>query len=217
MNIYFVNYSDENYKIKQNYLNSKASIFDGIFSYDREYLIATEFYKENKKILEEKRGSGYWIWKPYLLLDSMNKIKNGDVLFYLDCGDDFNTSLYDFLKNYHIENDIILTNGGYTNKCWTKRDAFILMDCDSPEYWDVIQLEAGILSLKKTNQNIKILEEWLLYCKNENILTDIDNKHGDNFECFRDHRHDQSILTNIKVKYNLTSNDVLRNYVVCNV
>ena len=71
---------------------------------------------------------------------------------------------------------------------------------------------------KKTPiENIKILEEWLLYCKNENILTDIDNKHGDNFDCFRDHRHDQSILTNIKVKYNLTSNDVLRNYVVCNV
>jgi len=133
MNIYFVNYSDDKYKDRQEYLNRK-SIFDGIFSFEKSDIIKTDFYLKNRNILDLKRGSGYWIWKPYIILECLNKIKYGDILFYLDCGDDYNSNIYQFLKEYHKNNDLILTIGGYPNKCWTKRDAFILMDCDSDEY-----------------------------------------------------------------------------------
>lgn len=217
MRVFFINYSDLKYRERQNYLNSKATLFDGILSYKREELLETNFYSENRTIMDLQRGSGYWIWKPYIISESLKKINYGDVLFYLDCGDDFNPSIFNFLKNYHTSFDHILTDNGYKNKCWTKRDTFIIMNCDSEKYWNSIQLEAGILSIKKTEANIRLIDEWLLYCRNEEVLTDIPNKYGDNFECFVDHRHDQSILTNLKIKYNLTSNDVLRNYVVCNV
>lgn len=216
MNIYFVNYSDDRYKDHQKYLNNKSK-FDDIFSFNKEDILKTNFYLENKNILDLERGSGFCIWKPYLILECFNKIKYNDVLFYLDSADDYHPSIFEFLKNYHETNDLILTNGCYINKCWTKRDTFILMGCDKPEYWNVVQLEAGIISIKKTDFNIKLVNEWFNFCKNENILTDMPNIYGDNFECFQDHRYDQSILTNLKVKYNLTSNDVLRNYVICNV
>ena len=46
-----------------------------------------EFYEKNAEfILHNKRGCGYWLWKPYLINKNINDMTNGDILLYLDCG-----------------------------------------------------------------------------------------------------------------------------------
>lgn len=219
MKISIVNYSNKNYLEKRLALNGKSKLFDSIFSYSEEWLKSTPFYGENIEILSQKRGAGYWLWKPYILLHSMQFINGGDVLFYMDCGDTFIDSLYFFLRGYFLDdsNNHIFTIGGLQNKCWTKKDAFSLMSCDSEKYWNAPQLEAGIVGFRKTDFNISLIEEWLYFCRNSNILTDLPNISGNNFDCFVDHRHDQSILTNLQIKYNLSANSLLRKYVTCNV
>jgi hypothetical protein len=220
MEIHFITYSDEKYKEQQIKLDTLSKNFFTLHSYNREWLITTDFYHNNKSILDLERGGGYWLWKPFIILETLNKMEYDDVLFYLDCGDIFENGLFDFLKNYFKDNSInsLLTYGGSNKQRWyTKRDAFTLMDCDNEKYYEHVQLEAGMVCLRKTDEIINIVNEWLTYCSNQNIITDIENVTGPNLEGFIDHRHDQSILTNLSIKHKLNINNLLRQYITCNV
>jgi len=220
MKIHFVTYSDKKYRSQQEKLNERAINFFNLNSYTQEWLISTDFYSKFKHILDLPRGGGYWLWKPMIILDVLNKIEYGDVLFYRDCGDSFKDGITEFLSDYFGNSNVdsLLTYGGENKQKWyTKRDAFSLMDCDEEKYYEHIQLEAGMICLRKTENNVNIVKLWLDYCTNPNIITDIENITGPNFDDFIDHRHDQSVLTNLAIKFNLNINNLLRQYVTCNV
>jgi hypothetical protein len=188
-------------------------------------LKTTDFYKNNKYILDMPRGCGYWLWKPFIILEALKKINDGDVIFYIDCGDFYNKNIINYIKPIMEKETCLLLEGGYPNKNWTKRDCFYYMDSDKKEFHDVIQLEAGIQFWKKTEKTFKILEEQIKYGSDYRIITDSPNECGyPNFPNFQDHRHDQSILTNLYVKYKLpidsprsSQYNEMRNYVKCNI
>jgi hypothetical protein len=51
---------------------------------------------------------------------------------------------------------------------------------------------------------VKIVEEWLTYCMDPRIITDQDNTCGQpNLPEFRDHRHDQSVISLLVAKYRI--------------
>jgi len=220
MKAYFVTYSDEKFDKHRKTLNEQAKLtFDGVFTYDRNWLINTDFYEPNKEILDQSTGAGFCLWKPYIILETLKSLEPNDILFYLDSADIFTNNLVEFLKDYfNSDYEFILTYGGFNKqKTYTRRDCFVLMDCDNEKYHEHIQLEAGMIALKKTNHVIEILEEWLHFCKNKHILTNIENICGDNLTGFIAHRYDQSVLTNLAVKHNLNINRLLRNFITCNV
>jgi hypothetical protein len=93
-----------------------------------------------------------------------------------------------------------------------------MMECDERKYWDSIQIEAGVIAFRANQNSKRIFKEWLSYCCDENILTDIPNICGKpNFPDFIDHRHDQSILSNLAISLNLKISQEIRKSVVCNV
>ena len=63
--------------------------------------------EKNKEILSRKRGSGYWLWKPYLILKTLKeKLNYGDYLIYIDAAILYMNSTYqviDFLKEQNAE------------------------------------------------------------------------------------------------------------------
>lgn len=223
MNIHFITFSDEKYQIRQKELenfaiNSKK--FKTVTSYTKNWLLQTDFYEENKDILDLSRGCGYWLWKPFIIKEKLQEIDKNDIIFYIDCGDWFNISIVDYiLQKMQSEQQHILFHEyeEYKNSNWTKKDCFVLMSCDEEKYWNGKHVEAGILFIKNSEFSNKIISEWLEYCKNKFIVTDIDNKFGSNTTDFRDHRHDQSILTNLKIKYNLSGDPNIFNLARCNV
>jgi hypothetical protein len=220
MKINFATFSDEKFKDRQKELTKQAEgLFDVVHEYGIEWLTETEFYKKNQHILDQKRGAGFCLWKPFLVLETLKTMEDGDVLFYLDSADTFKNEIKDFLKAYfsNENNEIILTAGAFPNKDWTKRDCFILMECDEPRFHNAIQLEAGVLAIKKTDGMVNFVEEWLGYCKNENIITTIENVHGENFPSYKDHRYDQSVLTNLALRHGINGTKVLRQFIKCNV
>ena len=165
MKIHFITYSDINYQEQQIKLDKIANKFFILNSYNRDWLITTDFYLKNKSILDLHRGGGYWLWKPFIILETLNKMEYGDVLFYLDCGDIFTDGLYYFLNNYfdNSELDSLLTYGGQNKQKWyTKRDTFLLMGCDEEKYHEFPQLEAGFFIVKKTQENIKLINETII-------------------------------------------------------
>ena len=61
MKIYLCNYSDMSYRNKQKeitYRNDEHKTFSDVFSYTREWLETTDFYKDNNNILDQSRGNG---------------------------------------------------------------------------------------------------------------------------------------------------------------
>ena len=62
MTVFYINYSDINYRDHQNFLVDtikKNNLFDDAEAYTREWLETTDFYKENKTILDKLTATNY--------------------------------------------------------------------------------------------------------------------------------------------------------------
>ena len=84
----YINYGDSKFKKQQRIALKGAKYlggFDEIIGYSPED-IDREFYVKHKNILDQKRGCGFWLWKPYLINRTLQKLSYGDYLFYSDAG-----------------------------------------------------------------------------------------------------------------------------------
>lgn len=208
MRKYLISYASPEFYKSQKRLNDSALNFgvDQVKSYNNTYLKKTQFYKNNQHILDRRRGSGYWLWKPYIILDFLNQIKEGDLLIYADSGIEIIANISPLIDLCIKQNGILLFNvhGGHPNKKWTKRDCFVLMNCDSKYYWDAEQVNASFQIYIKNHESIDFVQNYLYFCQQINILTDLPNiSRLDNHPEFIDHRHDQSVLSLLTLKYKL--------------
>lgn len=199
MRVLLTNLSDESYYESRLRLNQSALKYGAteINSYSFEDLKQSEFYLENKKILDQPRGAGFWLWKPYIILESIKKVNEGDIIIYADAGIEIIERLDPLLNICANREDILLfANGNLMNDQWTKRDCFILTGSDNKKYWFGLQCDASFCLFKKTPIAIRFLEQWFDYCRDERILTDMPNTMGKkNLPGFLAHRHDQSVLS----------------------
>lgn len=220
MNWNLVTYADERFgSISVDQQKFIHRIHNSIFahSYGRKWLETTDFYKKNKELLDNEIGAGLWAWKPYVILDSMKKTKEGDFIIYSDRKDMFSPGLFKYVEN-NLDNDefCMLLMGGSINKEYTKRDTFILMDCDEEDFWNSKQLEAGFSVWKNCEQSIDILNQYLNYCLDYRVISGDKSVLGEELEGFKEHRYDQSILTNIAIKEGLpVGGPEFRNYIEC--
>ena len=53
----------------------------------------------------------------------------------------------------------------FPEKNWTKRDAFILMDCDEEKYAGTPQNFASYCMFKRSSYSVAIVDEWLYYAQ----------------------------------------------------
>jgi len=161
--------------------------------YTRELLEDTDFYRSNKEILDIPKGNGLWSWKPYIILDAL---AIDDEVIYLDSSviPDNKECLLNLMSSTV---DVSSLPTPFINREWTKRLCFEKMDCDFSRWWNAPQIWAGVVSVKRSGANI--VSEWLNFCTQKDIISD-DPCEG-NFEGFIEHRHDQSILTNLLIKF----------------
>jgi hypothetical protein len=194
-----INYSDRAFRRSQE-LNSRTGItvggFDEVISYGPED-IDRHFFSRNVQILSKKRGNGYWLWKPYFIRKSLRLLNEGDFLFYSDSGAYFIASVEPLIDiSVTSGQDIVPFELTQIEKYWTKRDAFVLMGCDSHEYTHTQQRQASFSLWRKTVFTDRFAAEFLELAQDERLITDIDNRMGvPNYPGFIAHRHDQSIFS----------------------
>lgn len=165
-----------------------------------------DFKEKNKYILSKSRGVGCWSWKPYIIKKTLDKMEYGDLLFYSDSGSYFKKSIQPLVDLLFKEPSFILSFElkGLIEKHYTKRDAFVLMGLDTPEYTESSQREATYIMLIKTPTTMSIVEEYLKYAQDYRIITDDSNtQYLPNYEGFIDHRHDQSIWSLLMKKHKI--------------
>ena len=82
-----INYANEGFRPWQQLQTKTAYLFgaDEVREYSAKDIDAN-FYAKNKLILDQKRGAGYWLWKPYIIKDALSAVNDGDYVFYVDSG-----------------------------------------------------------------------------------------------------------------------------------
>ena len=222
MKINLLTYSDARYRSMQAKLVEHAQslgVFDFIYTKDRSDLTQTDFYKTHKKILDNPIGAGLCLWKVYYIINTLSRMEEGGVLLYMDSADwIFNSeNMREKIKEKMSDTDIVITAGAFANKMYTKRDCFFYMGCDSDEYWNAPQVEAGVILIKNSDYSIRILLEWMNFCKDSRIVSDEENVCGlPNLEGFVDIRYDQSVLSLLAQKNSIEPSDFLRQFIMCN-
>lgn len=205
--LYVINYANGKFKNSQK-LNTKTALkvgkADKVINYSSED-IDEKFYNNNIKILSQKRGNGYWLWKPYFIYKTLNEINFGDYLMYCDSGAYFVDDIHKLINVMNKDKqDIMCFQIETVEKNYSKRDAFILMNCDNNVVKNSKQVCATFSLYKKSAKSLKLVKDWLKYCQDERIITDIPNKCGrKNYPGFIDNRHDQTAFSLICKKYNL--------------
>ena len=203
-----INYANDRFRRSQA-LNSSTGLevagFDKVVSCSPQD-IDPGFYEANQAILRETRGNGYWLWKPYFIKQALDAVHDGDYVFYSDSGSYFLRSI-DPLIQVGVEGrqDLICFQlHGLIEQEWTKRDAFVLMDCDGPAYASTMQRLASFSLWRKSAFTVHLINEYLRYAQDERILTDVENRCGlENYPGFKDHRHDQSVFSLLTKKHGL--------------
>jgi len=229
--LYFATYADQNYLHQQLALNELANStgqFDGLLAYSKHIVQKSRWYQKNHELFEE-RGlgedgrvkPGFFVWKPWIIFHALeNCMQEGDVLMYIDCGDTIteHETLREFLLEKMQNLDVLLTDGAFPNYKYCRRDTFVGMGCDTPEYHNAIQVEAGIIVVKKTVRTMELISEWLKLCQDRVLISNDENKLGlPNLEGFVFHRWDQSILSLCKIRRGIFSDNSMRKYVLCNI
>ena len=194
-----INFCDESYGMSASLNLLTAKIIGRVNSVKTFTMddIDTAFRQQYSNILSQKRGHGYWLWKPYIILKELQKLDREDYLIYADSGTFYMRNIKEVIS-YMRHNNLYIYIGGLPDPeyMYTKRDAFCLLNLDSPAYVETLQFEASFLIIRKCERSVNFISKWLELCTIPELLTDMPNICGkENYQGFIDHRHDQSLLS----------------------
>lgn len=193
-----INYATWNYRLAQRMNSRQARKFgaDAVQEYSIKNL-DRDFVNKNKEILNQARGGGCWLWKPYILLHALEQAEEGDYVIYTDSGSAFVRPISLLIQSLEESGQTIMVFcNDKMEYQYSKRDAFILMGADEERIAFSNQICGGYILIKKNAENIALVREYLTFCCDKRIITDAENVLGqDNYEGFIENRHDQIVLS----------------------
>lgn len=196
MKKYFINYASGGFinSQKEAITRAKNFGFDSIPLSPND--IDGDFLEQNKSILSQRRGAGYWLWKPYFINRFLREISEGDCLVYMDSGAFFVQDPVEYIEMTNTEKGHVGFSMIQKTSKWTKGDCFYEINKNRDyEFSEKNQLQATYLIFTNNQFVRSFVSEWLNFCCKENLVTDSPNLHLSNMNDFIDHRHDQSIYS----------------------
>jgi len=176
--------------------------------------LPTSFYVKHQKHFKDKRGFGYWIWKSYFINQLLQNANDDDIFLYIDSGNvvvNDITPIFDLCKN--DSKGIILfdnrdgePNGNvWKNNMFTRSDCFNILNLTEKQYVYGNQVDASYICFRKTDFTKNFFKLYQECCENYNAISDTANVMSPKIvDGFRDHRHDQSILSLLAIRYNIS-------------
>ena len=154
--------------------------------------IGHEFREFNYDIFSQKRGFGYWLWKPYFIYRELLNMIEGEYLIYTDAGIEF-VNDPGLLVN---GDNVFLFGNNYNHLHWCKGSVIDFLNGDKE---DRNQIQASAMIFRKSEESMLLVKSWLMFCQLPGIIDD--SNPGNNHPEFQEHRHDQAVLTCITRGY----------------
>jgi hypothetical protein len=206
------NFYDAVYRLKEQAL--EFNMFHNLFMYtDLDLKDDCEFWCQHGEFIENHpRGYGYWIWKPYLIKKTLEKLNDGDVLVYLDCGCELNVrakAKMEALIATAMQKNIIGTITTSNDITYTKADLLQFMNYNMLDRRLTLpHMQAGCLIMIKNDIIVSLINQWYdICCQDYHFITDSPSLTR-NHDTFIEHRHDQSVFNLLVKKYNLINYDI---------
>ncbi len=222
--VYLASYADgpEVFFKNQNVLAHSAlnKGIDFILNYRRSHL-EPGFVKQHAAILNQKKGAGFWLWKPWVILNVLKSIPENAILIYSDTGLLFHKPINPLVELAKKE-DIILFEYDINKYVAdpihiAKREIFIQLDCDTEKCHHGRHLWAGFAIFRNTYKSRAFVKKWLQFCTHEKLLIDELDPTIQQHPEFKRQYHDEAILNVLynkdpKGKYLFPSQDLFENY-----
>ena len=227
MATHLVTFANKKFKTAQRWLSQSARQF-GILQqhvFTDYQFKQTAFYKEHQDITKEEFGVGFYIWKPYYILQLLEQLQENDVLLYMDSGqllisdpkpliDIASTRDIVLFENsqgflYFSKSELPFTQENCyetvnQNKYWCKADCIDLMQANNEDLLTSKMVDASIMLFRKSERSMAFVKEWLHYCCDRRIISNDKNVMGkQNPQGFIMHIYDQSIISILAAKQHI--------------
>ena len=190
--VYLISYADgpEIFYQNQNFL-VHSGINKGIdhFINYRRSLLDLNFLKEHTSILNEKMGAGFWLWKPWIILQTLKHSPPNALVIYTDsgyciCGE--LDQVFELLKQH----DVVMAKAGPNDgplPAVVKPQILEKNGIDPEKAKHLVQLVSNFIAVKNTPQGVTFIQKWFDLCTNKEFLTGENNGPGH-------HLHDLALL-----------------------
>ena len=208
-NIHFITFAD-GIKYTTNRIISEA-IHSNYFDVckDMSNSIPDFMNKHHTFITNNKRGFGYWIWKHNIILEEYKNLNDNDILIYSDSGNTiikYNLQMIEYLNTLINGSGMLFFPIHYKEGIWSKMDTIKHIFPDENDDFinnilDTYQTMASLMMFRKCQNTTSYLEEVSSYSTNYHLIND-DPSVIPNIDGFKENRHDQTIFSLTKHKYN---------------
>lgn len=171
--------------------------------------LSPEWKETQAALMNADRGPFWWAWKPYIVHREMCRAKDGDYVIYADAGNEWVADMRSAIAA--MDQDILFFSNGWRHVDWCKMDCLheILDRFNDHRSYSLIdvfedhkeeQVQASTFFVRVTPETRRFIQEWYGWSM---IPGMIDNEPSklENIHTFREHRHDQAILTCLQIKY----------------
>lgn len=179
---------------------------DEVRVYDDAWLRRTPFYTLNRWIFDRapQMGYGWCSWKPWLILETLKSMHDGDVLLYSDADAYPIADLSQLFDHAALVGHLLFQEQGCINRHWTRRACWRAMGLD--QFYDgESQHACGRYQFFRKGGpsqyfNERLLQEWLTYSLNPECQF-----HGnpDNEPELIRHSAEQSVLSLLAYKWKI--------------
>jgi hypothetical protein len=189
--------------------------FDQALSF-RDFSIDKHFQARYKQLLQSPQrggGKGFWLWKPYIVEQAIRALPDGDTLVYCDSGVEWIAPFSHLLRRMDnfsdgpkSESSIFLFSNGHRHIDWCKVEIISKM-FGVPAKWDYAgqgfqhykQVQASVIIMRVNEYTREFCSRWLAWSCIPGFINDAFNP-AIQLPEFREHRNDQSILTNLAIE-----------------
>jgi hypothetical protein len=196
--IHFITYSGDNMSRSREVCVQAAKEHGAVVIHEYTNAdIDNHFYINNIDILNETRGIGFWLWKPYFINEIILALNDGNILIYCDAGVKIIENVNRIIEV--MDQDIFLFSNGHQHIHWCKAD--VMQAILGRQIDDTVQqVQASVIFFKVNRNTRNLVKEWLLWCQMPGFIDDSPSKLPNHPE-FAQHRYDQAILTCMAIKY----------------
>ena len=138
-------------------------------------------------------------------------MKENDVLLYADAGCIIQNSHKEELKRLFkvIDTDLIIASLTCNEHEWCKMDLLKHLEMENHRLLKTGQRQSSAIIFKKCEKTMKLLREWYDISCNYHFIDDSPSIQS-NIPSFKEHRHDQSVFSLLTKKYNIYSNESIK-------